>query len=100
MTETDYIKARLREEGIVCNIHNNGLQFNALDSDGDVQTYYPSRGTIVLHKDGQIRSLREETLDEFISLLHDPSLIEARIREETEPVKAEDADQYSLFDMI
>lgn len=62
--------------------YNHGTQFKAYDKDGIIHSFYPTTGTILLHKTNEKSSnqsvtLRRKTKEEFQMLLQHPDQIQA-----------------------
>lgn len=79
--ETEQIVDKLIESGFTdCSTYNQGRQVNASDKNGVIQTFYPTTGTILLRENNskyhsRTKSLYSRTIEDFIQLLSNPTLI-------------------------
>lgn len=71
----------LDDLGISYMEYNNSTQVNAKDTDGVIQTFYPTTGTIVIHasnarSDRRMKVIRDKTLEQFIKGITTPRMID------------------------
>lgn len=56
--------------------YNAGIQFNVTDSDGVIQSFYPTSGTMLFHasnerSDRRVKTIKNGSIEEFMKMLSD-----------------------------
>lgn len=71
-----YVADFLEYHDIEYKVYNNGIQYNAVGTDGAIHSFYPTTGTIVLHAPGknsrQNKTFRNASKEKFLYFVKHP----------------------------
>lgn len=75
-----YVADILEDNEFQYKAYNAGIQFNVVDTEGIIHSFYPTSGTMLFHasnerNDTRTKTIRDGSIDEFIMMLRDTNEI-------------------------
>lgn len=75
-----YVADILEDNEFQYKVYNRGIQFNVIDSDGIIQSFYPTSGTMLFHasnerSDRRVETIRNGSIEDFMKMLRNTTEI-------------------------